>query len=415
MWQQIKNIYHLVRAFLASAYFHFPSKKVTVIGVTGTDGKTTTAHMIYGILKAAGKKASLISSVYATIGNQVYDTGFHVTTPDPVALQKFLKLIVGSGSEFLVLEVTSHGLDQNRVFGINFKVGVLTNITHEHLDYHNNYDNYLTAKAKLFRNVKYSILNADDASFAKIKRLVSGKIIAYSLKKSADINLNKFPLKLAIAGEYNLSNALAAAAAVSVLDVDKKIITKALSQFKGVVGRMENINLGQDFEVIVDFAHTPNALKQALATLRSKLKTKNPRLLRGFGGQAKLIAVFGAAGLRDSTKRPLMGEAAAKYADISVLTTEDPRTEKVEDICRQIASGLNKEGKKEDRDYYFVYDRSKAIQFAINLAQKDDIVATFGKSHEKSMCFGKKESPWDEFATVKKAIKKVMARNERKT
>ena len=415
MWQQIKNIYHLVRAFLASAYFHFPSKKVTVIGVTGTDGKTTTAHMIYQILKTAGKKASLISSVYATIGNKAYDTGFHVTTPDPVALQKFLKLIVESGSEFLVLEVTSHGLDQNRVFGINFKVGVLTNITHEHLDYHNNYDNYLTAKAKLFRNVKYSILNADDASFAKIKRLVSGKIIAYSLKKSADINLKKFPLKLAIAGEYNLSNALAAAAAVSVLDVDKKIITKALSQFKGVVGRMENINLGQDFEVIVDFAHTPNALKQALATLRSKLKTKNPRLLRGFGGQAKLIAVFGAAGLRDSTKRPLMGEAAAKYADISVLTAEDPRTEKVEDICRQIASGLNKEGKKEDRDYYFVYDRSKAIQFAINLAQKDDIVATFGKSHEKSMCFGKKESPWDEFATVKKAIKKVMARNERKT
>lgn len=405
MWQQIKNIYHLARALLACLFYGFPSKKLTVIGVTGTDGKTTTCHMIYEILKSAGIKASLISSVHAAIGDKAYDTGFHVTTPDPVAVQSFLKKIVNSGSEYLVCEVTSHGLDQNRVFGITFEVGVLTNITHEHLDYHKTHDNYLTAKAKLFKNVNFSVLNADDESFAQIKRLASGKIIAYSLKKSTDFNLKNFPLKLTVTGEYNLSNALAAAAAASVLGVDKKIITETLFRFRGVVGRMEPVDLGQDFKVIVDFAHTPNALAQALKSLKSKIKNTKAYFRKGEKQKSKIIAVFGAAGLRDQTKRPLMGQVAAKYADVSVLTAEDPRTEKVEDICRQIASGLNKEGKKEGRDYYYVYDRAKAIQFAINLAQRSDIVATFGKSHEKSMCYGKREYPWDEFAAVKKALK----------
>ena len=396
MWQKIKNTYHLLRAYAACIYFGFPSKKLTVIGVTGTDGKTTTSHMIYEILKSAGKKVSLISSIHAQIGEKSYDTGFHVTTPDPVALQKFLKKVVDSHAQYLVLEVTSHGLDQNRIFGIDFNFAVLTNITHEHLDYHKSFENYLLAKARLFKGAEVSILNLDDPSFFKIKKLVNGRIITYSINKKADFTPKKFPLELKILGDYNLSNALCAAALSTQIGISKKTITKTLNNFQGIKGRMEEIDSGQDFRVIIDFAHTPNALEQALKTLRSRVK----------GQGSRVIAVFGAAGERDRLKRPKMGEIAAKYADICVLTAEDPRGENVEDICEQIAQGLIKFGKKESKDFFKIYDRQKAIEFAVSLAQKNDIVAMFGKSHEKSMCFGKKEYPWDEFKTVERAIAK---------
>jgi len=396
MWQKVKNIYHLLRAFTACIYFGFPSKKLTVIGVTGTDGKTTTSHMIYEILKSANKKVSLISSIHAQIGEKTYDTGFHVTTPDPVALQKFLRKVVNSDSECLVLEVTSHGLDQNRIFGVDFDFAVLTNITHEHLDYHKSFENYILAKARLFKGVKVSILNLDDPTFSKIKKLANGKIITYSIGKKADFAPKNFPLKLKIPGEYNLSNALCAAALATQVGISKKIITKALNNFQGVKGRMEEVDMGQDYQVKVDFAHTPNGLKQALKTLKSRIK----------GQGSRVIAVFGAAGERDKLKRPKMGKIAAIYADICVLTAEDPRSEKVEDICWQIARGLVRSGKKEGSDFYQIYDRQKAIEFAVKLAKPGDIVVCFGKSHEKSMCFGKKEYPWDEFKTVERAIKK---------
>ena len=396
MWQKIKNVYHLLRAFTACIYFGFPSKKLTVIGVTGTDGKTTTSHMIYEILKLAGKKVSLISSIHAQIDEKLYDTGFHVTTPDPVALQKFLKKLVDSNSEYLVLEVTSHGLDQNRVFGIDFNFAVLTNITHEHLDYHMSFENYLLVKARLFQGARVSILNLDDPSFSKIKKLANGKVITYSIDKKANFTSLNFPLKLKISGDYNLSNALCAAALATQTGISKRIIIKALNNFQGVKGRMEEVDMGQDYQVIVDFAHTPNGLKQALKSLRS----------RGEDQGARIIAVFGAAGERDKLKRPKMGKIAAGYADICVLTAEDPRSERVEDICWQIAQGLVKSGKKEGSGFYKIYDRQKAIEFAVKLAKPGDIVVCFGKSHEKSMCFGKKEYPWDEFKTVEWLIAK---------
>ena len=393
MWQKIKNIYHLARAILASIYFGFPSKKLTVIGVTGTDGKTTTAHMIYEILKSADKKVSIISSIYAVIGEKNYDTGFHVTTPDPVALQRFMRKMVNEKTQYFILEVTSHALDQNRVAQINFKVGVLTNISHEHLDYHKNFKNYLMAKSKLFKNTKISILNIDDNSFEKIAKIAGGRVVTYGINKKAQFSLKEFPVKLKISGDYNLHNALAAAAAASQLRVDKTTIISSLSNFQGLTGRMESIDLGQDFKVIIDFAHTPNALENALKTFQKLTKKR-------------VITVFGCAGLRDKIKRPLMGKIAAENSDISVITAEDPRTEKAEDICYQIAQGFGQRGKKEHKDYYIITDRKEAIQFAINLARNGDIVATFGKSHEKSMCFGKKEYPWDEFLEVKRAIKK---------
>ena len=297
------------------------------------------------------------------------------------------------GNKYFVLEATSHGLDQNRLAFVKFKIAVITNVTHEHLDYHKSQKRYLGAKAKLFRKVNFSILNFDDQSFDFLKSNVDGKIITYSAKSQADFNPKRLPLRLKIPGDYNLRNALAAAAAVSSLRIKKKKILSVLNNFGGVPGRMNEVDLGQNFQVFIDFAHTPNALKEALKTLKSQIP--NPK--------SKLITVFGSAGERDKAKRPLMGKIAAGIADVSILTAEDPRREKVEDICKSIAEGFS-EGKKEGKDYHIIYDRAKAITFAVNLAADGDIVSLFGKAHEKSMCFGKKEYPWDEFVAVEKAI-----------
>ena len=439
VWQKVKNYYHRAQALASSVFFGFPSKKLMVIGVTGTDGKTTTVNMIYHILKSSDKKVSMVSSVSAQIGQKSYDTGFHVTTPSPWNIQKYLKQAKDSGCEYFVLEATSHGLDQNRLAFVNFKVGVITNITHEHLDYHQTWQNYAKAKSKLFSEVQFSILNKDDKkSFDFLKNNISGKVITYSLKKGSDVNLANFPVKLKISGRHNLSNALAATAVCHALGIDKKIILNALTNFPGVIGRMEELKMGQDFKMIVDFAHTPNGLEQALKTLKSNVKShpfdklrsstlrsSTPRLrleeLRPEGmtlsspkGQmSKVIVVFGAAGLRDQSKRPIMGKIAGQLADRVVLTAEDPRTEKTEDIMDQIAQGLISQGKKEGKDFFKIANRRQAIEYAITtLAEKGDIVATFGKSHEKSMTYGKKDYPWDEFQAVKEAIRKRLKNGE---
>ena len=296
MWQKIKNLYHLLIAHLAAIYFHSPSKDLIVIGVTGTDGKTTTVNMIYHILKTAGYKVSMVSSIGAQIGTKSYDTGFHVTTPSPWQIQKYLRRAVNSGSKYFVLEATSHGLDQNRLACVNFKVAVLTNITQDHLDYHKTWQNYALAKAKLFKNTQFSILNLDDSkSYDFLKSKVGGKLTTYCLKGNADFTQDNTRFKLKIPGSFNLENALAAAAACQVLEVNKRNITKALNNFSGIKGRLEEVNLGQNFKVIIDFAHTPNAHEQVLKTLKLKYPS------------SRLIVVFGAAGERDKSKRALMG------------------------------------------------------------------------------------------------------------
>lgn len=394
MWQKIKNYYHLLSAFLAALFFNFPSKKLTVIGVTGTDGKTTTVHMIYHILKWAGRKVSMISSVRAQIGQELLDTGLHVTTPSPWQVQKLLKAARDAGSRYFVMEATSHGLDQNRLAFVDFDTAVVTNITHDHLDYHKNWQNYAEAKARLFRGVRASILNLDDDSFNFLKRRASGKISTYSLGRFGDFTPKKFLLRLKVGGDYNLANAMAATAALGDLKIDKTVIIDALNSFEGVSGRMEEVDLGQNFRAIIDFAHTPNALNQALSALR---QTAN--------GKHKIIAVFGAAGERDKSKRPLMGKIASEKADIIILCAEDPRGEIAVDICQQIAKGIK--NKKEGRNYFIIPDRREAIEFACKLARAGDVAAVFGKGHEKSMVFNKKEIPWDEFEVVKEAILKI--------
>ena len=391
----MKNFYHFLVALLANIYYRFPSKKLLLIGITGTDGKTTTANVIYQILKAAGKKVSLITSVNAQIGERKFDTGFHVTTPDPTEGSKFLRMAVDQGSEYFVMEATSHGLDQNRLAFCNFNVGVLTNITHDHLDYHQTHDEYVKAKAKLFKKVKWAILNREDESFEKIKKFIDPsktKIITYGLK-AGDFTIKKFPFTTPLPGEYNQHNCLAAAACCHTLGVSTETIKKVLKTVKSIIGRLEKIDYGQGFQVFIDFAHTPNALQNVLSYLKTILPPSG-----------RLIAVFGSAGLRDRTKRPKMGETAARLADIIVLTAEDPRTEDVNQIINQIAEG----SKSQKAKVHKIPDRQEAINFAVHkLAKKGDIVVITGKGHERSMCFGKIEYPWSDQQAVKQALKKL--------
>ncbi len=390
MIRKLKNFVHLIRAILANIYWRFPSRKLIVIGVTGTDGKTTTVHLIHHILRNAGEKADLISTVSAP--------GLHTTTPDPWTLQKLLRQMVHRGIKYVVLEATSHGLDQHRLWGVKFYAGVITNVTHEHLDYHKTYENYLRAKVKLFRHVKIAVLNRDDESFKNLKfKIKNSKLITYGIKNEADFTPKSFTFKTLLPGEYNQYNCLAAIAVTSALGIPPEKIRKAVASFRGVIGRMEEINEGQNFKVIVDFAHTPNGLENVLTTLQ-RLKTKDQRL----------IAVFGCAGLRDVAKRPMMGEIAGRLADVAVLTAEDPRTEDVNKIIDQIALGCKKAGGREGRSFFRIPDRRQAIRFAIQkLAKKGDIVIICGKGHERSMCFGKTEYPWSDQKEARKALKKL--------
>jgi UDP-N-acetylmuramoyl-L-alanyl-D-glutamate--2,6-diaminopimelate ligase len=377
---------------LASAWCGYPSRKLKVIGVTGTDGKTTTATLIYWILKEAGKKAGLISTVSAKIGEKEFETGLHVTNPEPLKLQEFLAKMVQKKCEYVVLEVTSHGLDQERVAGIKFDVGVLTNITHEHLDYHKSWQAYRRAKARLFGEVSLAVLNKDDKSFNYISRFVSkkGKIVSYALKKAADLNLEDVVLsgKTKLLAEYNLENALAAVVVARELGVSEKDIKTALSSFKLPTGRLEKINEGQDFDVYIDFAHTPNALEKVLSHLKKETK-------------GRIITVFGSAGERDKEKRFLMGEVAARLADVSIFTAEDPRTEDIHEILDQMAQGAKKAGGV----FVRIPLRGEAIVYGLSIARKGDTVVIAGKWHEKSMSYDGVEHPWSDKIITRDALR----------
>jgi UDP-N-acetylmuramoyl-L-alanyl-D-glutamate--2,6-diaminopimelate ligase len=387
MWQQIKNIYHLGMAILANIFYEFPSRRIKIIGVTGTDGKTTTVNLIYHILQTSGSNASMVSSVGAVIGGKNYDIGFHVTTPSSFAVQRFIKKAADSGSKFLVLETTSHALDQYRIFGIKYEVGVLTNITHEHLDYHKTYENYVRTKVKLFKMSKISITNKDDKSYAIISnfKFLISKLMTYGMRNNADVNPKSFPFKTNLMGDFNKYNVLAAICACKALEIDDELIRKGIGSFVAPKGR-EDVIYKKNFAVMIDFAHTPNAIDQILRSIRPFVK-------------GKIIHVFGSAGARDVTKRPLMGEMSSKYADIIILTAEDPRRERVEKIISEIASGINKKTK-----VHKILNRKDAIRQAIKMAGKDDFVLLTGKSHEKSMNYGHGEEAWDEYGIAKEAL-----------
>lgn len=388
--QQVINIfYHLPKAILANIVYGFPNSGMTVIGVTGTDGKTTTTNMIYQILKKDQKKVAMVSTINAVIAGKVYDIGFHVTSPDPFMVQKLLRKAKDHGDEYLVLEVTSHALDQYRFWGIKFEVGVITNITHEHLDYHKTRENYFTTKIKISRGAKFAIINQDLRDFIHPYIGVCN-LVTFGLKKG-DFNQNKLNLRLKIPGNYNIENALAALAVSSVLEIDQNVARKSVEQFTSLVGRMEDIKNNQGVKVVVDFAHTPNALEQALKTLRKETK-------------GKLISVFGCAGQRDIEKRSLMGEVSAKLADVTVVTAEDPRGQ-LQKISKLIADGAKKAGATLNKNLFIIDDRAEAIKFAISQAKPGDIVGIFGKGHEKSLNLdGRNEIPWSDQEVARKVL-----------
>lgn len=394
MWQKLKNLYHLTQSVIGKYRYRVSSEGLTFIGITGTDGKTTTGNLLYHILKHAGYKTALISTISAIIGQTELDTGFHVTTPSPMSMQRYIADAKKSGATHVVLEVTSHALDQYRVFGIPFHTAVLTNITDEHLDYHKTYERYVKAKVKLLRMARYAVINADDASYAVVMKLLrsfsyKGEIRTYSLHNKADITLDQFPFQTKLLGEFNKANILAAVSAAKTLAIPDKVIREAIKSFTPPLGRTEIVHEG-DFTVMIDFAHTPNSIEQILKTIKDEMVPKG-----------RIIHVFGSAGERDAFKRPRMGEASARYADTLILTAEDPRSEPVEKINEAIIQGIAHKDRNKVRE---IPDRKTAIKQAIDTARKGDIVVITGKGHEKSMNLGDGEIPWSEHEAVREAL-----------
>lgn len=393
MLRRLKNYFHLFEAIFACLWYGFPAKKLSVVGVTGTDGKTTTATLLYHILNSKGKKVVLISTIGAYINGKFYDTGSHTTTPTAFAIQKFLKLAVNSGCQYAVIEVTSHALDQNRTWGIPYKIGIITNVTQEHLDYHKTHMKYVAVKQKLLSQAALAIVNRDDASFETFERTInSGKLLSYSLKNSnATLTLANFKFKTKLTGDFNKQNVLAAALAAKQLGLTDSEIKSAIETFEPPQGRQE-IVYDKKFRIIVDFAHTPNAFAKMLPVAKDMT-------------EKRLIHIFGAAGERDKFKRPEMGKISAKFADVIILTAEDSRSENVFNIMDQVAQGFPQAFKltdasfyqaSQEKVYFRISERRKAIKFAVSIAGPGDVLLLTGKGHEKSLNVNGQELPWDE-------------------
>ncbi len=413
-------------ALLAAALHHFPSRQLSLIGVTGTDGKTTTCNLIYRMLRAAGRPAGMISTIGAHIGDADLDTGLHVTTPDAPDVQRYLAQMVAAGCQAAILETTSHGLHQGRVAACDFDVAVVTNVTHEHLDYHGTWDAYLAAKALLFHSLatavrkagqpKVAVLNADDASYPHLRDIWAEQRLSYSLvSTAADLFADQIDyrpdrttfvahtpagkqhLATQLVGPFNVYNSLAAVGAGLAVGLSLDAMAQGLASLTGVDGRMERIDRGQDFLAIVDFAHTPVSLARALEAVRPMTA-------------GRVIAVFGSAGLRDVQKRGLMAETAVRLADFAILTAEDPRTEPLDLILTQMEEGALRAGGRREQDYTIVPDRTAAIERAVALAAPGDVVLVAGKGHERSMCFGVVEHEWRDQTVVGWAIDKRLGK-----
>lgn len=394
---RLQKYWHLLKSLLfgalpASLYYGFPGKKLHIYGITGTDGKTTSSTMLYHVLKTAGYKVALISTVAAFIGDEAIDTGFHTTSPEPWKIHKLLKRCVDEGVEHVVLEVTSHGIFQYRVWGIEFELAGVTNITNEHLDYFLNWDTYARVKAQLLQGATHAFLNKSDRSFSLLLSLLKERKTPWTAyTQEPQKNAVGKAIQQRFDEPYNHWNAALIWAMAQHLGVDEKTFVKAIQTFPGVIGRMEEIPNTLGIQVVVDFAHTPNALEVALKALRPKTK-------------GKLIAVHGCAGLRDRTKRPVMGGISSELADLAIFTAEDPRTEDINVIFRQMKEGVKAPN---HRKVVTMADRGKAIAYALKEAKKGDTVGIFGKGHEQSMCFGTTEYPWSDQAEVKKVLKSL--------
>ena len=443
--QSLKNIYHLTQAIVANIWYGFSSRKIKVIGVTGTDGKTTTVQMITKILEEAGnpvksgilsdhgaRKVAMASTINFSINGEEKKNLSHYTTESSFAVQKFIKKAVESGCEYLVLETSSHSLDQHRVWGVQYDTAVITNITREHLDYHKTMERYREAKRKLFeivsRNKGIVIVNLDMENPEYFLKFDADKKFGYTTNagldsgsavrndkgepgmtketqiiKADDIELgikntkfkvNNIDFTLNLIGKFNIENALAAICVGLAENISLEEMSKALEKIKRVPGRMEHIENDKGLDIIVDFALTPNALKKLYQLLHD---IKKP--------QAKIIAVFGSCGERDRGKRPIMGEIVSKYADQIILTNDEPYHEEPTRIIEEIAQGIK--NKKEGENFWKIPDRRDAILKALEMAEEGDIIAITGMGAEESMVVGDKKIPWNDRKVTEKLLQEM--------
>lgn len=404
----IRLLYHKILAFFAAVINGFPANRMIVIGVTGTNGKTTTINLITNILNTAGYKVGMASTINYQIGQERWVNDSKQTTQGPFFLQKLLKKMLNAGCKYAVLEVTSHAIDQSRIFGINFDVAVITNVTAEHVEYHGNFNNYLNTKAKLFKKVskgrkkfgvpKVLVMNADDKYYSYFDQNIADRKITYGFKaatvyaaeiqKKAEgshfvlhVPNNTIPISMRLPGEFNIYNALAAASVCITLQVPLELIAKGLCESASIAGRFEHVEAGQKYAVIVDYAHTPEAIENLCSLYRN--------LTSG-----KLFVVFGATGGgRDKSKRPKMGEIVNQYADYIIVTDDDPYEEDEWQIIDQVSRGIPR---KEGKNFWQIPDRREAIRLALTLAREGDTVVVAGKGAEEVIMLRGKRVPWND-------------------
>ncbi len=373
-------------AALAANFYEEPSRALRVIGVTGTNGKTTTTHLVKAILEEAGYQTSIMGTLYARVGETTWELGH--TTPEALEIEAFMSASLQAGCRYAVMEVSSHALDLSRVDRIEFNLAVFTNLTQDHLDYHRDMESYKESKLRLFHTIQgdnnYTVVNADDPYAPDFENASASLCYTYGINNPCAVQAvevktglkgsqftvcyknGSFPIVMKAIGRFSVYNALAAIAVALAEGISPKIIRAALEKVDGVAGRFEQIDCGQQFTVIVDYAHTPDGLENILRTGREIARNR-------------LITVFGCGGDRDRGKRPLMGEIAARYSDFSVLTSDNPRSEEPEAIIADIVPGLEK---VKDSRYAIIIDRREAIRHAINLAREGDLLIIAGKGHE---------------------------------
>jgi UDP-N-acetylmuramoyl-L-alanyl-D-glutamate--2,6-diaminopimelate ligase len=402
---------------LSAAFFGHPSRELGVIGITGTDGKTTTSYLVDHVLRSAGAKTGMIGTVAIRIGEREDRHASRQTTPESSDVQRYLRQIIEEGASWAILESTSHGLAMHRLDAVRFRIGAVTNITHEHLDFHGTVEGYRRAKAILVERVGEAggtvVINADDLGAMAIEPFAAGAaLVRYSTQRAnADLRAvdvqpgaagTRFRLAtrdhgaaevdLPLIGAFNVSNALCAAGVALAAGLDLPAIASALSSAPTIPGRMARVEMGQPFAVVVDYAHTPDSLQKVLT------------LLRGLHPAGRLIAVFGSAGERDREKRPLQGAVSARLADITVVTSEDPRNEDAEAIIAQIAAGAEADGAEPGERLFQVTDRREALRIAFALARPGDCVLLAGKGHEGSIIWGREKRPWNEAGVARELL-----------
>jgi len=405
-------------AHLSACFYGFPSQHLGLIGITGTDGKTTTTTLIAHLLEAAGYVTGMATTVQFKIGPCWEDNLTRQSTLESLDVQRLLARMVAAGVQYVALEATSHALALDRLVDCAFDVAVMTNVTQEHLDFHGTMENYVAAKTRLFRMVgeapdkgvpRACVINADDAHAAAFRAAAAAPVVTYSVRGHAEVRARDIRLSgggtqfvvespwgrvevtTPYIGEFNVANCLAALSACAVLGVSLEALARSLADAPRVPGRMELIQAGQPFTVVVDYAHTADSLEKVLTVLRP--------LTSG-----RLIVVFGSAGQRDVTKRPAMGAVAARLADFFVLTDEDPRFEDREQILRDIAAGAVRAGAQEGEQFVCIPDRRAAIEEAIRRAQPGDTVLLAGKGHEQCIIYGDQKLPWDDRRVAREVL-----------